>query len=83
MAERKPNVTRPRGLKKAVEPDLGFAWGPTNNLLLGLGLVALVTGYLALSNGSTTLAPILLVAGYCGLIPASLLVGRRAQGSGE
>ena len=83
MRERKPTMTRPRSLKKPVEADLGFSWGPTNNLLLGLGLAALTAGYLVLSKGSTTLAPILLVAGYCGFIPASLLIRRRAQGSGE
>lgn len=83
MRERKPNVTRPRSLKKPVEADLGFSWGPANNLLLGLGLAALAAGYLALSKGSTTLAPVLLVGGYCGLIPASLLVRRREPGSGE
>ena len=83
MRERKPNVTRPRSLKKVVEPGLGFSWGPANNLFLGLGLAALTAGYIALSRGSKTLAPILLVVGYCGLIPASLLVRGRTQGSGE
>jgi hypothetical protein len=83
MRERKPNQTRPRSLKKPVETDLGFSWGPANNLLMGLGLAALAAGYLVLSKGSTTLAPVLLVAGYCGFIPASLLVRGRPQGSGE
>jgi len=83
MKERKPNVTRPRSLKKPVEADLGFSWGLANNLLLGLGLVALAAGYVALSKGSTTLAPVLLVGGYCGLIPASLLIRGRQTGSGE
>jgi len=50
-----------------------------NSVLLGLGVAALVAGYLALARGSITLAPILLVGGYCGLIPAALLW--RAQGS--
>jgi hypothetical protein len=83
MRERKPTTTRPRSLKKPIEADLGFDWGTSNNLLLGVGLLALVVGYVALSKGSTTFAPVLLVAGYCGFIPASLLVRRRAQGSGE
>ena len=83
MRDRKPSATRPRSLRKPVETDLGFAWGAFNNGLLGLGLAALVAGYLALSKGSTTLAPVLLVAGYCVLIPASLLVRGRTQGSGE
>ena len=83
MRERKPTVTRPRSIKKPVETDLGFDWGMANNLMLGVGLLALVVGYVALSRGSTTLAPVLLVAGYCGFIPASLLIRRRTQGSGE
>jgi hypothetical protein len=83
MRERKPTTTRPRALRKPVETDLGFSWGPLNNLLLAAGLAALVSGYVALSKGSTTLAPVLLVAGYCGFVPASLLIRRRAQGSGE
>jgi uncharacterized membrane protein len=54
-----------------------------NSLLLGLGLAVLVVGYFALSRGSITLAPVLLVLGYVVLIPASLLLRRRVQGSGE
>ena len=83
MKERKPVITRPRSLRKPVEADLGFTWGLPNNALLGLGLIALVVGYLALSKGSTTLAPVLLVTGYCVLIPASLLLRGRTPGSGE
>ena len=84
MKERgKPVVTRPRSLRKPVEVDLGFNWGLPNNLALGLGLIALVMGYLALSKGSTTLAPVLLVTGYCVLIPASLLLRGRKTDSGE
>ena len=83
MKERKPGSTRPRSLRKPIEADLGFDWGTPNNALLGLGIVALVVGYLALSKGSTTLAPVLLVTGYCVLIPASLLVRRRTPSSGE
>ena len=79
MAERKPGTTRPKALRKPIEADLGFTWGGLNNLLLGLGLASLLVGYLALSKGSTTLAPVLLVIGYCVLIPASLLVGGRGE----
>jgi hypothetical protein len=81
MSALKPNV-KARGLKRA-EVDLGFTWGPVNSVLMGLGLAVLVWGFLALSRGSTTLAPVLLVLGYCGLIPASLLVRGRNGESGE
>ena len=72
-----------KGPRKLLEADLGFSWGALNSLLLGLGVLVLAGGYLALSRGSTTLAPVLLVAGYCGLIPASLLLRGRKEESGE
>jgi len=46
-------------------------------------VAVLIAGYVALSRGSITLAPVLLVLGYCGLIPASLLLRGRNQGPGE
>jgi drug/metabolite transporter (DMT)-like permease len=82
MAVRKAG-TKARSSRKIEESDLGFNWGPLNSLLLGLGIAVLVAGYVALSKGDITLAPVLLVAGYCGLIPASLLLRGRSQGSGE
>jgi hypothetical protein len=80
----KPNVTRPKSLKAkmaAPEVDLGFRWGMLNSVLLGVGVAVLAGGYMSLSKGSLTLAPVLLVAGYCVLIPAALLV--RGNGSNE
>ena len=81
---KQPNVTRPKSLRaKTVgqEADLGFRWGVLNTALLGLGVAVLVVGYLSLAKGSLTLAPVLLVTGYCIMIPAALLV--RATGSKE
>jgi hypothetical protein len=66
-----------------VETDLGFRWGLVNTVLLGLGVAALVAGYMALARGSITLAPILLVGGYCVLIPAALLWRERGSDAGE
>ena len=83
MSNRKSGTTRPRALRKAVEADLGFTWGRPNSALLALGVASLVAGYVLLARGSTTLAPLLLVAGYCGLIPASLVLRRRSEGTGE
>jgi len=50
---------------------------------MGLGLAALTVGYVTLSKGSLTLAPLLLAVGYCVLIPTSLLIRGRTEGSGE
>ena len=39
----------------------------------GLAILALVLGYIDLIRGGITLAPILLVLGYCVLIPVAIL----------
>ena len=83
MSTAKPNARQSRTPRRPVETDLGFTWGVVNSMLLGLGVAALVAGYVALGRGSITLAPILLVAGYCGFIPASLLWRGRGQEPGE
>jgi hypothetical protein len=62
---------------------MGFSWGVQNTLVLGVGIAMLVAGYVALSKGSTTLAPVLLVLGYCGLIPTALLIRAKSGDSGE
>jgi len=40
--------------------------------LFGAGFAAIVVGYALLSTGSITAAPILLVAGYCALVPVAI-----------
>ena len=42
---------------------------------LGAGAIVIIAGFISLGMGSITLAPILLVLGYCVLIPVGLLVG--------
>jgi hypothetical protein len=50
------------------------------NLLLFLaGLVFIVIGFAALARGSVTLAPLLLVGGYCVFIPLSLGLGGKKR----
>ncbi len=82
MAATKTTRTKPQQ-RRAPEAELGFNWGTANTAVLVLGLAALVVGYLALSRGSITLAPVLLVLGYVVFIPASLLIRGRKVGSGE
>lgn len=45
-----------------------------NWVLIALGVITIGLGFLFLSQGSETLAPILLVAGYCVILPLALLV---------
>ena len=41
--------------------------------LVGRGFAAIVLGYTDLARGGETLAPILLIAGYCIFIPIAIL----------
>lgn len=43
------------------------------NLFLVAGLISIVAGYVFLGYGSISLAPVLLVLGYCILVPMALL----------
>ena len=82
----KPAVTRPRTLKAKMQPaeiDLGFRWGRLNTFLLAGAILFLAVGYYSLTKGSITLAPALLVTGYCVLIPGSLLVRGNSPEAGE
>ena len=47
-------------------------FGPKNYFVLGAALASLALGYWLLSKGNTTLAPVLLVLGYCVLFPVGL-----------
>ena len=82
MSQSKP-VVRPRGQRKPAESDLGFSWGRINSALLGLGVALLLSGYYSLSRGSITMAPILLVAGYVVVVPASLVLVGKKRNPGE
>ena len=60
---------------KKTTPDR-FEWpfGPKNYLIFLIGLLVIIVGYITLGYGSITLAPILLILGYCVMIPAAILV---------
>lgn len=54
-----------------VEPDTVSKRGPY--LWWGLAILSLLLGYADLVRGGITLAPILLVLGYCVLVPIAIL----------
>jgi hypothetical protein len=45
-----------------------------NYILFAIGLLVIVLGYITLGYGSITLAPILLVLGYCVIIPIAIII---------
>jgi hypothetical protein len=48
-------------------------FGPKNYVIFAAAAVVILAGYVALSRGSITLAPILLLTGYLVLIPWGIL----------
>lgn len=60
--------------KKMIEAEPGF-FTKRNWTWLIAGAVVIVVGFIALALGSITLAPLLLVIGYCVLIPIGILIG--------
>ena len=61
------------GQRPVEPPDVEIPFGKKNYILFGIAAVAIVAGYIALSKGSITLAPILLLLGYLVLIPMAIL----------
>jgi hypothetical protein len=52
-------------------PTLSFS--RTNAIWLGAATVSIAIGYFLLAGGSETIAPILLVLGYCVLLPIGII----------
>ena len=62
----------PRGA--ADRSGVRIRWERRNLTLLGAGLASIVLGYVLLSQGDITAAPLLLVGGYCVLIPLAFIL---------
>ena len=61
---------------KKSEESLGFT--RINYILMAVGLGMIVIGFILLAVGDITGAPILLVLGYCAVLPLAILInGRR------
>jgi hypothetical protein len=52
-------------------PTLSFS--RTNAIWLGAAAVSIAIGYFLLAGGSETIAPVLLVLGYCVLLPIGII----------
>ena len=72
-----------KGARPADREAADLSFGTRNYILLGAALAAIVLGFVLLGQGSITAAPILLVLGYCVLVPYGLAAGRRTSASGE
>lgn len=62
---------------KKSEESLGFS--RLNYILMAVGLGMIVIGFILLAFGDITGAPILLVLGYCAVLPIAILINGRSK----
>ena len=76
MAKKVTKLSARAAAKVAADRHEEIRWpfGMKNYLVFALALVVIVIGYVTLGYGSMTLAPILLVLGYCVLIPVAIVI---------
>jgi hypothetical protein len=76
-------VVKGRGTKRTKADDV-FPFDKENYYIMGVGLLFIVAGYIALAGGHVTgfreltLAPLLLVIGYCVIIPIGIVYRKKA-----
>ena len=57
-----------------------WSFGNRNYMLFGIGLLVIILGYIIMATGETEsiqsvkIAPLILIIGYCIIIPAAILV---------
>jgi hypothetical protein len=76
-------IRRDTARRRRSVDQIPFPLGRENFLLIGLGLMIIAAGYLALMEGSVegflplVVAPILLILGYCVVIPIGILYRKK------
>jgi len=81
-AERRQGRAQPRR-RRAVARDSGLPFTRANFTILAIALGVIFLGYVTLAMGSITLAPILLVLGYCVIVPWAILHRSDSRRSGS
>jgi hypothetical protein len=77
----KSSVAVRRALRgESVSHDPLLSFGRTNYLLMAAGVILAGIGFVLLKAGDISLAPLLLVAGYCALIPLGIVWRERQPG---
>ena len=84
MAQRKKPRKQPRPAEPKRERRGGsLSMSSRNVLMLFLGVVMIAIGYFLLGRGSITAAPLLLVLGYCVVVPLSIILWVKRSDSGK
>ena len=83
MNQMKPKARPAKSARRTERESADLSFGARNYAVLGAALASILIGFVLLSRGSITAAPILLVLGYCILVPYGLATGRKSSPSGE
>ena len=81
-------------IRKKAQRQKGFSQGDIplsrqNYVIMGIGVAVVIAGYLAMLEGSVegfmplVVSPILLVLGYCVVVPLGILYRKTSPGGGE
>jgi hypothetical protein len=68
---------------KKAAATVGIEFGKRNYIILGIGLLLIIVGFLFLAGGDITISPILLVVGYCVVIPLGILFPKDKESTGQ
>jgi len=81
MVKQKVTKAAPKERKVSLprKPAVREVFTSKNKLLMGIGILVLIIGYIALDLGSITLAPILLVGAYCVIIPIAIVANSKGK----
>lgn len=77
MAQPKPVVKGKPAPK--IKAETGPIFGKRNYILFAVGLLVIIAGFIFLGTGDTVFAPILLVLGYCVIIPVAIIIKDRKK----
>ncbi len=78
-------IRRKEPQKRRLSKEDILPLGKENFRIIGIGLLVIVVGYLAMLEGSVegflplVLAPILLVAGYCVIVPIGIMYRKKER----
>ena len=81
-------VVRGKQIKRGRQDDV-LPFEKENYLIMGVGLLVIILGYVALSGNQVegflplTVAPILLVLGYCVIIPIGIMYRKKEKPQSE
>lgn len=81
-------IVKSKQLKKGKQ-EIILPFERENFIIIGIGLVVIILGYVALSGDSVegfmplTVAPILLVIGYCVIIPIGIMYRKKEKAKGD